>query len=157
MTTTTVILATKLFVTYVRLHAKCLLFLYNFKLQFSRQVLVKRPNLKISQKSVLWEEVVLCWQTHVRQTWRSQKSLFSTSQMHLKTSVTRNTYSITTYNFNYCRHNNSRINGNVRRIISDYAVQLAFRQESADDIRTIKMQNHRQYICKTCAALHCCF
>ena len=117
----------------------------------------KMPNLKISQKSVLWEEAVLCWQTHLRQTWRSQQSLFSTSQMHLKSSATSNTYPITTYNFNYGRHNNTRTNGNVRIIISDYAVQLAFRQESASDIRKIKTQNHRQYICKTCAALHCCF
>jgi len=77
--------------------------------------------------------------------------------MHLKPCVTRNTYPITTYNFNYFRHNNTRINRNVRRIISDYAVQLAFRQGSATDISTIKMQNHRQYIYKTCAALHCCF
>ena len=62
-----------------------------------------------------------------------------------------NTYPITTHNLNYFRHNNTRVNGNVRIIISDYSLQLAFRQESATDIRTIKMQNHREHIRKTCA------
>ena len=105
--------------------------------QFSLRILVKRRIIKNFKKFVPSEEVVLCWQTHVKHTWRSQQSLFSNSQMHLKSCVTCNTYPINTYKFNYFWHNNTLINRNVRRINSDYAVQLAFRQGSAADIRTI--------------------